>query len=233
MMRTLGVIPARGGSKRVPRKNVRPLAGKPLVAWSIECALSARSLSQVVVSSDDDEVLAIARGYDPALALRRPAELSTDLAPAIDYVVHALRSLESAGAPRFDAIAILQPSSPLTWPADVDATVALLEASGADSAVTVMEVDHAFHPLKFKTLAGDRLLPYFEDEKGRMAAHEMPLVYVRNCSVYAARRELVDQGEIIGPDCRGHVMPRGRSIDINDELDWEFARFLCERGHAG
>jgi len=227
-VKVLGLVPARSGSRRVPGKNLRVLGEKQLVVRSIEACLGARSLSKIVVSSDDDAVLALASAF-PVVALRRPAELSTDAAPAIDYVRHALEALE-AGGERFDAVAIIQPSSPFTEPADIDAAVALLEgAPQADSAVTVMELDHAVHPVKMKTLDGTRLLPLLEEERGRMAAHELPKVYVRNCSVYVTRRTAIDRGEIIGNDSRGHLMPRARSVDINDELDWEFAKFLFDR----
>jgi CMP-N,N'-diacetyllegionaminic acid synthase len=227
----LGIIPARGGSKRITRKNVRPLAGKPLVARVIEAAREANRLDRLIVSSDDDQVLEIAAQYDSALPLRRPDELCTDTSPAIDYVRHALAMLEESDQHRFDAVAIVQPSSPFTTAADIDATIDLLEASGADSAVSVMEVSHELHPLKFKTMQGDRLLPYFEAETGRMAAHELPRVYVRNCSVYATRRATIDAGQIIGDDCRGYVMPRERSLDINDSLDLSFAEFLLSQKH--
>ncbi len=227
--RVLGIVPARAGSKRLPRKNVRILAGKPLVAHAIEAAQAATRITRLVVSSDDEEVLAIAQNYDPASPLRRPAELATDSALAIDFVRHALQMLERAGEPAYEAVAIVQPSSPLTWASDIDGTIALLESSTADSAVTVMELDHAIHPAKLKTMDGNRLLPYLEEEAGRMAAHQLPKLYVRNCSVYAIRRATIEQGEIIGTESLGYVMPRERSIDINDELDWEFVQFLAAR----
>src|SRR5690349_10663573 len=135
--KVLGIIPARGGSKRVPRKNVRLLGGKPLVARSIETALASRRLARVVVSSDDEEVLEIARRYEPSQALRRPAELSGDTSLAIEFVRHALAVLEEAGEGPFDVVAIIQPSSPFTEPADVDGVLNLLAASGAESAVSV------------------------------------------------------------------------------------------------
>lgn len=226
-MRVLGIIPARGGSKRVPRKNVRMLGGKPLVAWSIEACRSARCFSRVVVSSDDEEVLSIAKQYDPELPLRRPAELCTDTSLAIEFVRHTLNTLETPSVFPFDVVVIVQPSSPFTTAADIDGTVELLLQSGADSAASVMEIDHALHPLKLKILQGDRLLPYFEEERGRMAAHDLPKLYVRNCSVYASLRRVHDAGKILGDDCRGYVMPRERSIDINDELDWKFTQFLA------
>src|SRR5262249_36615168 len=111
-------------------------------------------------------------------------------------------------------------------PEDVDATIDLLERTGADSAVSVMRLDHAVHPAKLKRLEGDRLLPYLEEERGRMASHELPDVYVRNCAVYASRRATVDAGDLLGLDSRGYVMPRERSIDINEPLDLKFAEFL-------
>ena len=225
-MRVLGIIPARGGSKRLPRKNVASLGGKPLVAWAIEAALGASKLSRVVVSSDDAEVLSIAAKYGDEVGLRRPDEFATDSAPAIDYVQHALSALEQTSEEPFDAVAILQPTSPFTLPEDIDGTVALLESTGADTAVSVMEVDHAIHPVKLKRLEEDRLLPYFEEERGRMAAADLPNVYVRNCSVYVTKRELIDRGIIIGDDCRGYLMPRDRSFDINEALDLQFANFL-------
>lgn len=231
-LKTLGIIPARGGSKRLPRKNVRLLGGKPLVAWTIEAARSARRLARLVVSSNDREVLDIAAGYERQLALVRPAEISADQSPAIDYVRHALDVLEARGAGPFDAVVIVQPSSPLTLAEDIDATVDLLAASGADTAVSVAQLDHAVHPLKMKILDGDRLLPYLEEERGRMAAHELPTIYVRNCSVYATRRRVIDGGQVIGDDCRAYVMPRERSLDINEELDLEFAEFLLSRRGA-
>lgn len=232
-MQVLGIIPARGGSKRLPRKNVRELAGKPLLAWVIDAALGASKIDRLVVSSDDDEILDIAAARDPRMPLRRPAELCTDVSLAIDYVQHALAAIESSEATRFDAVAIVQPSSPLTQSSDIDGSIALLEATGADSAVTVVEVAHDLHPTKFKVMQGDRLLPYFEQENGRIAAHELPKVYVRNCSVYVTRRQAIDQLKIIGDDCRGFVMPRERSIDINDELDLAFAEFRLAHSLTG
>jgi CMP-N,N'-diacetyllegionaminic acid synthase len=227
-VKVLGIIPARAGSKRLPGKNTRELGGKPLVAWVIEAARASRRLARLVVSSDDARVLEIARSYDPQLALARPAELASDTSPAIDYVRHALAAAGSG----FDAIAILQPSSPLTSPADIDGTLELLEHSGADTAVSVMRLDHAVHPAKLKRFAGDRLVPYLEEERGRMAEHELPEVWVRNCAVYATRLAVIERGVIIGDDCRGYRMPRERSVDINEEIDLQLAGLLLARSRS-
>lgn len=229
-MKVLGIIPARGGSKRVPGKNLRLLGGKELVARSIETALGATKLAAVVLSSDSDEILQVARArYPKVIALKRPDAISTDTALAIEYVRHALAEVKGP----FDAVAIIQPSSPFTVPADIDATIAVLEhAPEADSAVSVMKVDHAVHPVKLKRLEGDKLLAYAEEERGRMAAHELSELYVRNCSVYVMRVATIEKGSILGDDSRAYVMPRERSVDINDELDWKFAQFLFAEGAA-
>jgi CMP-N,N'-diacetyllegionaminic acid synthase len=225
----LGIIPARGQSKRLPRKNLCPLGGKPLLGWAIEAARQAGQLNRLIVSSDDDEILALARTYDEHLPLKRPVELAADDSPAIDYVRHALATLERESPARFDIVVILQATSPFTLSADIDATIELLLATGADTAVSVMRLDHAVHPVKLKTMSGDRLVPYLEEERGRMAAAELPEVFVRNCSVYATRRAVVESGRIIGDDCRGYVMPRERSVDINEPLDLELAEFMLSR----
>ncbi len=233
-MRVLGIIPARAGSKRVPRKNVRLLAGKSLVARSIEACLGARTLTKTVVSSDDEDALRIAEGYPEIIALSRPSEIATDEAPALEYVKHALGVMERPGDARYDAIAIVQPSSPFTMPEDIDGCVALLHTAGsADSVVSVVEVDQFVHPLKLKRLDGVRLVPLIEDERGRMAAHELPKVYVRNGSVYASRRSTIDGGSIVGDKSYAYIMPRTRSLDINDELDWRFAEFMVAEASLG
>jgi CMP-N-acetylneuraminic acid synthetase len=249
-MKILGIIPARGGSKRVPRKNVRLLGGKPLICWVIEAARQVSQIARLVVSSDDEEILEIAKSYDEKLPLRRPPEISTDTSLAIDYVKHALDVIETIQKParskgdvnhtpdvidsdeptRFDAVVILQPSSPLTLPEDISATIELLKTTNADTAVSVVQLEHAIHPVKLKVMQGDKLLPYLEEERGRMADHELPKLFVRNCAVYAISRETIERGQIIGADCRGFVMPRERSIDINDEMDFMFAEFLIQKG---
>jgi len=219
--RVLGIIPARAGSKRIPGKNRKLLAGKELVRYSIEAALQARFLTDVVVSSDDPQILKIATEYAGVLALERPSEISGDTALAITFVNHALGEIDKV----YDAVAIIQPSSPFTLGSDIDSTINLLSPE-VKSAVSVMKLDHAIHPYKLKVMEGTSLIPYLEEEQGRMAAHEMPDIYVRNGSVYVSTIDLIASGKIIGEVCSGYVMPRERSIDINDELDFKFAEFM-------
>ena len=223
--KVLAIIPARAGSKRVPGKNKKQLGGKELVRYVIEAALEARSIQDVAVSSDDADILAISRTYSGVVAIERPAIFATDLSPAIEYVQHALDYLSNV----YDAIVILQPSSPFTTAEDIDNTLDLLWQTDADSAVSVMKLDHAIHPVKLKILRGDKVLPYWEEENGRMAAHELPELYVRNCAIYASTYPTIQAGQVIGTDCRGYIMPRERSIDINDPIDFEFAEFLITK----
>jgi len=228
-VRTLGIVPARAGSVRLPGKNLAVLGGKTLVERALDAATGASRLIAVALSSDDPRALALGERRAGVIVIERPPELAGERSPAIDYVRHALAAIAARGGEAFDAVAIVQPSSPLTLAGDVDGTVELLAATGADSAVTAVRLDHAIHPLKLKRLDGDRLVPLFADEGGRMATHELEPVYIRNGAVYATRRRVIDRGQILGDDCRAYVMPRERSIDINDRLDLEFAAFLLDR----
>ena len=225
-MRILGIVPARGGSSRVPRKNLAGLGGKTLVRRALETAIAAACFDLVALSSDDDEILAEAEGLD-AVRLRRPAELATDTARASEFALHALRELDDADRP-FEALAIVQCTSPFTAPEDVAGAVALLERTGAESVVTVARVDAAHHPLKLKRLEGDRLLPYLEDDR-LTPSHELPPLWARNGSVYAFRRDVVERG-LDADDVRGYEMPAERSFDIDTARDLAFARFLVEQG---
>ena len=225
-MKIIGIIPARGGSKRIPGKNKKKLAGKELVRYAIEAALNSNLLTTVVLSSDDKDILKIGREYDNIKVINRPEEISGDEAPAITYVNHVLECLQES----FDIVVIVQPSSPFTLPQDIDGTIQLLMKNvQADSAASIMKLDHAIHPVKLKVKDGDVLHPYLEEEAGRMAAHQLPELFVRNCSVYVSWIACIEKGKIIGDNCLGYEMPRERSLDINDPIDFEFAEFMIKR----
>jgi CMP-N-acetylneuraminic acid synthetase len=221
-VRTLGLVPARGGSTRVPRKNLAVLGGRTLVRRALDTAIAAACFETVALSSDDEEILAEADGLE-AVALRRPPELSTQTVRAREFVSHAVHELGD-----FDAVAIVQCTSPFTAPEDVAGAVALLEASGAESVVTVSVADAAHHPLKMKRLEGGRLLPYLEDDR-LTPSHELEQLWVRNGSIYVFRRDVVEHG-LEADDVRGYEMPPERSFDIDTPEDLAFAQFLVERG---
>ncbi|MEM9544444.1 MAG: acylneuraminate cytidylyltransferase family protein [Bacteroidota bacterium] len=226
--RVLTIIPARGGSKRVPGKNKKKLAGKELIRYAIEASLHSKETDTIVVSSDDEDILSIGREYPSVICLRRPEEISGDKALAITYVHHALEQLSES----FDLVVIVQPTSPFTLGSDIDSTIRLLDNKRADSSVSVMQLDHAIHPLKLKIKKDNELFPYLEEEKGRMAAHELSELYARNGSVYVSRITNIHEGKIIGDVCLGYEMPRERSLDINDKLDFEFAEYLINKSKS-
>jgi CMP-N,N'-diacetyllegionaminic acid synthase len=222
-MRTLGLVPARGGSRRVPGKNLAELGGRSLVRRALGTALASGVLDALALSSDSDDVLAEADGLD-VLAVLRPPELATDRALAYDVARHAF---EAAGGD-FDALALIQCTTPFTEPADIAGAVELLERTGAPSVVTVARIDDTVHPLKLKLLEGNRLVPYLRDD-ALTPSHELPELWSRNGAVYASRRAVLEGGRLVAEDALGYPMPQERSLDVNTPLDLEFARFLLER----
>jgi CMP-N,N'-diacetyllegionaminic acid synthase len=228
-MNILGIIPAREGSKRVPQKNFRVFADTTLTDIAINQALGSKLISTIVISSDSTDVLAIAKKYDQVIPLLRPKELSNDHSPSIDYIRHTLSVLEKEQ--NYDLVVIIQPSSPLRSSKDIDNTIKLLiDNPKADSAVSIVKVSHMVHPLKLKTLQGNILLPFIEDENGRFASNDLPDIYVRNCAVYASWRiDMETKPDIIGNKSLGYLMPAETSVDINDMIDFEFAEYLFKK----
>ena len=228
-MRILGLVPARGGSKRVPGKNLAEIGGRTLVRRALDAAVGSGVLDTVALSSDDEAILAEGRRVDGVLVVERPPELATDTATSLDAALHALSVAEASTGERYDALCLLQATTPFTEPEDVRAAVTLLDAHPeADSAVTVSEIDMVHHPVKLKQIVDGRLRPFLEPD-GMRPSHELPRLYARNGAVYVTRRRLLDAGGFIAEDALAHVMPQTRSVDIDTPLDLEFARFLEAR----
>ena len=222
-MRVLGIIPARGGSKGVPRKNVRLVAGQPLISYTIEAAKRSRTLSHFVTSTDDREIAAAAEmAGSPVLV--RPSVLAGDDTPMLSVVEHALAALEPSLG-RCDAVVVLQPTTPLRVAEDIDAAVTLLSTSGAESVVSVYQIgDH--HPARMYQRVDDRLVPYAPEPSGRLR-QTLSVLYHRNGAIYACRREIIEQQHrLIGDDLRPYVMPRERSLNVDDEHDLLLADLL-------
>jgi CMP-N,N'-diacetyllegionaminic acid synthase len=211
--RTLCIIPARGGSKGVRRKNIRPVSGKPLIAYTIEAVMQSKYATKFVTSTDDREIAATAESYGSPI-LFRPAELAADDTPMIQVVQHALNE---AGEP-FDFVMILQPTAPLRNSGDIDCSIDLLAASGADSVVSVYQVSDC-HPSRMYRIEQDALVPYDAEPPSRLR-QQLPPVYHRNGAIYVCRKNLVtEQNTLIGANCRPYIMPRERSLNIDDEFD--------------
>lgn len=226
-MRTLGLVPARGGSRRIARKNLAEIGGRTLVRRTLQTALDSGALDLVVLSSEDDEILAQAEGLD-VVALRRPDELATDRASSYDAAMHALREVEAAGHGPFDALALMQCTTPFAAPEDVAGAIALLDGSGAGSVVTVGRIPDVTHPLKLKRLEGNRLTPYLRDDE-LTPSHDLPELWSRNGAVYASRRAVLEAGTLVASDALGYPMPEERSLDVNTPLELAFARFLADQ----
>jgi CMP-N,N'-diacetyllegionaminic acid synthase len=208
----LGLIPARGGSKGIPRKNLASVAGRPLLAWTVDAARAATELTRVVVSTDDDEI-AGAAGVD---VLRRPPELAADETPMLEVVRHAVEELEP------DVVVLLQPTSPLRRPEHVDAAVRLLLESGADAIVSVVEVPHRYRPDALMDVVDGRVVP----RGAARTRQEKEVVYARNGPAVLALRSSSLGDDLYGGDTRPYVMDERDSLDVDTPFDLELADLL-------
>ncbi|MFV0624699.1 cytidylyltransferase domain-containing protein [Sphingomonas sp. ac-8] len=220
-MSILGLIPARGGSKGIPRKNVLPMAGKPLIAWTIEAALAAGNIDRVVVTTDDAEIAEVASQHGADVPFLRPADLARDETPGIDPVLHAIDAL-----PGYDIVVLLQPTSPLRTAADIDAAAAM--ARTGTGVVSVTEAPHA--GWIFEMNAGGALDIGAAPPPTRR--QDMPTRYALNGAIYVAdTKELRESRSFLLPGAIGYVMPAERSVDIDGPLDWRLAELLlADRG---
>jgi CMP-N,N'-diacetyllegionaminic acid synthase len=222
----IGVIPARGGSKGIPGKNIAPLAGKPLISYMIRAALESGALDALAVSSDDQNILDVAAAYGEGKLrlIKRPAELAGDTTPSLPVVRHAVELLEAERGGACDYVVMFQCTTPLATAEDIAGALGLLAGSGADAVMTVFKTNES-HPAKAKKLAADgRLTQYVEGlAENQFTRQALAPVYRRNGAVYASRRDVVIRdGKLYGGDdivTLGYVMPEERSVDINNPLD--------------
>jgi CMP-N-acetylneuraminic acid synthetase/nucleoside-diphosphate-sugar epimerase len=222
----LAVIPARGGSKGIPRKNIHPLAGKPLIAWTAQAAAAARYIDRVILSSEDDAIIETARSLGVDVPFVRPVELARDDTPGVDPVIHAVRTV-----PGYDLVVLLQPTSPLRTADDIDAAIELLVSSGAMCCVSVTEATN--HPYwTYKTDTGGRLAPFIEVPPGTATRRQdLPKALAINGALYVARIPwFLEHRTFLAADTIGLEMPAERSIDIDSSADLHTAeQLLLER----
>jgi CMP-N-acetylneuraminic acid synthetase/2-polyprenyl-3-methyl-5-hydroxy-6-metoxy-1,4-benzoquinol methylase len=217
-MKVLAVIPARGGSKGIPNKNLAIASGRPLLAYTADAARASRRLTRVVVSTDDGVIADTARRLGLEVPFMRPASLAADDTPMLPVLQHAVTAMRNCGFVA-DAVVLLQPTSPLRRAEHIDAAVDLLERSGADSVVSVMEVPHQFNPVSVMRLDGDRLQPFID---GPLVTRrqDKPRVFARNGpAVVAVRTSVIEGGSLYGDDCRALVMSPSESLDIDGPAD--------------
>lgn len=229
-MEILGLIPARGGSKGIPGKNICSLAGRPLLAYTADAALGSATLSRVVLSTDDRQIAEIGRSLGLDVPFLRPAELSRNESPAMDVIQHALRFLSSEQNYQPDAVMLLQPTSPLRRSEHIDEAATLLEESTADSVVSVEPVPHQFNPVSVMKLADGQLTPFLTGE-AITRRQDKPQVFARNgpAILLTRTRVLLEQQSLYGEHCRPLLMGSHESIDIDDPDDLEYAEFLLSK----
>lgn len=226
----IAIIPARGGSKSVPRKNIRQLAGRPTIAWTITVALACPVLDRVTVSTDDKEIAEVAKQYGAEVPFLRGAELAQDDTPDLAVYQHALSWLAEHEGYYPDIVVWLRPTAPLRTVQDIEAAIDILVRTKADFVRSVCVAEH--HPYWMNRLDADRLVPFVEgvDESQYYRRQLLPPVYRLNGAVDVTwRSTIMEKGLIYSGDVRGYVMPAERSIDLDSELDFTLAELLLQR----
>lgn len=225
--RVLGIVPARGGSKGIPRKNITLLAGQPLLAYTALAALSAKRLERVVLSTEDEEIAAVGRQWGLDVPFMRPAELARDDTPGIVVLQHVVRELELQGH-SFDAIFTLQPTNPLRRTEDIDGAIELLERTHADSVISFVDVGEK-HParMKYVDVDGRVIDPPFAEEVEGQRRQELSKLYLREGSIYLTRRDvLMRENSLKGRDCRAWLIASDRACNIDEPFDLMLAELL-------
>ena len=220
-LKVLGIIPARGGSKSIPRKNIRDLCGKPLIAWTIEAAKKSNVLDRVIVSTEDDEIANVALSWGADVPVKRPIELAQDHTPGIDVVIHAIEQF-----PDFDAVLLLQPTSPLRTNDDINGILDPFFLKDASSAVSFCEA--SVHPFWVYKTECNKLLPFCEHES-ISCRQDLPTALAINGALYFSTvKNLIQTKSFINNETIPFIMPQSRSLDIDDEIDFVLAEKLLE-----
>jgi CMP-N,N'-diacetyllegionaminic acid synthase len=232
----LGVVTARAGSKGIPGKNTRPLAGKPLIAYTVECALASGVFDRLILSTDDEEAARIARELGCEVPFIRPAELSADDTPHLPVMQHAVAWMRDKQGYEADWVMILMPTSPLRQPSHIVESVALALRSGADSVVSVDEIPAHFNPMRAVTIDQDgwaRLLVGDRPVKRRpVRRQDVPKAWVFNGAIYLFRGSLLtlhDEPSLYGDRVAAYVMPAPYGSNIDDPEDWAKVERLLGR----
>lgn len=223
--RVLAIIPARGGSKRLPRKNILPLCGKPLIAWTIDAAKASSYIDQVVVSTDDEEIAKVAVDFGAETPFKRSIALSSDVASTEDVILDCLDKIDF---PDDGIVVILQPTSPLRSSDDIDRALLTLSSKDIGGVVSVTICEHP--PYWCNTLPQDNNMETFiDDEYKGKRSQDLPLMYRLNGAVYVfTASKLRDDGIDMTNNVYAIVMPNNRSIDIDSILDFKFAELLLD-----
>lgn len=224
----LAVVPARAGSKGLPGKNERPLAGKTLIARAAEAARASGVVDRAVLSTDSERIAELGRAAGLEVPFLRPADLAADETPMQPVIEHAVTALERDGY-RPDLVLVLQPTAPLRTGDHLARAVALLEETGADSVVSVVEIPKHLSPHYAMRLSDGKLQPFLPEGAAVTRRQDVEPAYSRDGTVYAVRRDvLVGRHDLYGSDCRPLVLAAGESVNVDSAEDWaEAERRLC------
>jgi CMP-N,N'-diacetyllegionaminic acid synthase len=226
-MSLIALIPARGGSKGIPKKNVKDFCGKPLIAWSIDVALQATEVDRVIVTTDDQEIADISLNFGAEVPFLRPERFATDETPGIEPVLHAISVL-----PQFDWVLVLQPTSPLRITEDIASIVNYAHLNNTNSAVSVVEASNHPHWTYLRNHSGT--LSSMSSGNPVSRRQELPRAFALNGALYLAKREwIMESKAFVSNETYGYVMPRERSVDIDSPLDWKWAEFLMRMRNQG
>lgn len=229
-MNVLSIIPARGGSKGIPKKNIYPLCGKPLIAWTIEAAKGSKYISRTILSSDSSEIIKVAGRYGVEAPFVRPNELAKDDTPALPVIQHTVNWLKVNEDYIPDYIVLLQPTSPLRTSRHIDEALEKLINSDADSIVSVVKAPHQFNPHSIMEMKNGFLKPFLKYDERKNIRQLKPVFYARNgAAIYAFTYEcLMKKNSIYGDKILAYEMSREESIDIDDLLDLTICEMLLK-----
>lgn len=224
----MGLITARGGSKSIPHKNIKMLAGKPLIAWTIEVALQCKELSRVVVSTDDEEIAEVARQWGAEAPFIRPSELARDDSSSILAVLHAVHWMEENEGFCPDYVMLLQPTSPLRTSEDIRQAIELAEKHLAVAVVSICEAEP--HPYLCKrVLENGTIVDFISTDIVYQRRQDLPPAYALNGAIYLCQRMTLLQAETFFPEGTiAYVMPRERSLDVDSMWDWYVAELIMK-----
>lgn len=225
----LAIIPARGGSKGLPGKNIKELKGKPLIAYTIEAALKSKYITRVIVSTDDMEIVKVAKQYGAEVPFIRPSELASDTAKAIDTYQFVCNRLEVEEKFKITNFIVLQPTSPFRTEQHIDSAVDLFKKRKADSVISFCKENHPIYWHKHVSELGEIKSIFPETIKNRQ--EEKP-TFFPNGAIYIFKREIINKGHYYTNSSFAYIMDRKNSVDIDTKEDFEYAEFLLNRRNA-
>ena len=221
----IAIIPARGGSKGLPRKNIRELNGKPLIAYAIDCASKARHIDRVIVSTDDPEIADVARQYGAEIPFLRPDYLASDTAQAVDNYIYTVDRLSREGSLQIDEFVVLLPTTPLRLSEDVDKAIDLFRERQADSVISYTPEAHPIRWHKYLD-ADNAFVNIFDDTIANR--QDLKTSYYPNGAIYVFRTSMIRERKYYTEKSYAYVMPRNRSVDIDTLEDFQYAEFLLK-----